>query len=62
MPVLFRSYLEQKLTKKFYFYKPIASVFMLVKFLSINDVKELCRLEKNLQQATILRNEQLSII
>ena len=32
----------QKLIKKFYFYKP--SVFKLVKLLSINNVKELCRL------------------
>ena len=35
--------LRQKLIKKFYFYKP--SVFKLIKLLSINNVKELCRLE-----------------
>ena len=51
--------LRQKLIKKFYFYKP--SVFKLVKLLSINNVKELCRLGKFLQQASILRNELLSI-
>ena len=51
--------LRLKLIKKFYFYKP--SVFKLVKLLSINNVKELCRLGKFLQQATILRNELLSI-
>ena len=52
--------LRRKLIKKFYFYKP--SVFKLVKLLSINNVKELCRLGKFSQQATIiLRNELLSI-
>ena len=58
-------YLEvkQKLTKKFYFYKPIYSCFKHVKFLSINNVKELCRLGIFLQQAQlILRNERHSII
>ena len=58
MPVLFR--FKTKFIKKFYFYKP--SVFKLVKLLSINNVKDVCRLGKILQQATIiLRNELLSI-
>ena len=50
--------LKQKLIKKFQFYKP--SIFKLV--LIINNVKELCRLGKFSQQATIHRNERLSII
>ena len=57
----------------FYFFKIIVkgivsdrfsrpSVLKLVKLLSINNEKELWRLGKFLQQATILRNEQISII
>ena len=37
-------------------------VFKLIKLLSINNVKELCRLGKILQQATLLRNAHFSII
>ena len=39
----------------------LSSDILHVKFLSIKNVKELCRLGKLLQQATILRNELLSI-
>ena len=54
-------HLRQKLIKKCYFYKPSITL-ELVKLLSINNVKELCRIGKFLRQATILRNEQFSII
>ena len=51
--------LRQKLIKKCYFYKPSITLELV---LSINYIKELCRFGKFLRQATILRNEQFSII
>ena len=47
---------------KIYLFYFISLVFHLVKLLSINNVKELCRIGKFLRQAIILRNEQFSII